>query len=168
MSMPVQKPHRSKQNYATPEVFIAAVKRRLGIAEFGFDFAAEPHTTQSPDGFYSLERSALAEGETWSVQLDEGEWGWLNPPYTDIAQWAARCAELRRAGGQIAFLVPASVGANWFRDYVHGHALVLALNGRLAFMPDKPTWLYPKDCVLCLYSPTIVPGFEVWNWRQQP
>jgi hypothetical protein len=43
---------------------------------------------------------------------------------------------------------------------------VLLLNGRLAFMPDKPAWLYPKDCILCLYGPFVEPGYEVWNWRE--
>jgi hypothetical protein len=32
---------------------------------------------------------------------------------------------------------------------------------------DQPTWLYPKDCVLCLFSPYIQPGYEVWNWRKE-
>lgn len=65
----------------------------------------------------------------------------------------------------MAFLVPAGVGANWYRDFIHRRALVLALNGRLAFMPDKPTWLYPKDCILCLFGPTVTPDFDVWSWR---
>ena len=25
--------------------------------------------------------------------------------------------------------------------------------------------LYPKDCILCLYGPTIRPGYEVWRWK---
>ena len=25
--------------------------------------------------------------------------------------------------------------------------------------------LYPKDCVLALYSPALAPGSEVWDWR---
>ena len=32
---------RSKQDYATPAVFLEAVKRRLGIRTFPFDFAAD-------------------------------------------------------------------------------------------------------------------------------
>ena len=60
----------------------------------------------------------------------------------------------------MAFLVPAAVGSNWFRDYVDGKALVLLLNGRLSFDGAGP---YPKDCILCLYG--IEPGYEVWSWR---
>ena len=92
----------------------------------------------------------------------------MNPPYTDIGPWARKCRETKDAGGQVALLVPTSVGANWFRDHVDGHAHVLYLNGRLAFMPDQPTWLFPKDCLLALYSPALAPGSEVWDWRQAP
>jgi len=61
--------------------------------------------------------------------------------------------------------VPAAVGSNWYRDYVHKKCLVLALNGRLAFITGKPKLLYPKDCILCLYGPDFAPGFDVWSWK---
>src|SRR5882762_6462491 len=78
-------------------------------------------------------------------------------------------------------LVPAAVGANWWRDHVHQRANVVFLNGRLCFIPDWETqlWgpgekfeadpvdgklfdlvgqrkfltkpLYPKDCALLWY-----------------
>lgn len=160
---PQQKPGRSRQDYATPGDFIAAVKARLGITSFAHDFAADATNTQA-ETFFVVQRDALSVAH-WEYRISLREWGWLNPPFSNIAPWAAKCAETKRAGGQIAFLVPAGVGANWFRDHVDGQARVLLLNGRLAFMPDKPDWLYIKDCVLCLYSPFIAPGYEVWNWR---
>ena len=163
MTQPAQKPHRSKQDYATPENFIAAVKARLGVEHFSFDFAADASNAKAA-GFWteavdSLSRTPLE----WASKIDGG-WGWLNPPFTKIGPWARHCSITKKCGGSIAFLVPAGIGANWYRDHVHGQALVLALNGRLAFMPDKPTWLYPKDCILCLYSPFVTAGFEVWTW----
>ena len=164
--MPAQKPHRSKQNYRTPENFIQAVKQRLGIQEFAIDFAADRFNSQALL-FWDERIDALQQSVTaWARQCKNG-WGWLNPSYTDIKPWAACCMETAALGGSLAFLVPAAVGSNWFRDYVDHNAYVLLLNGRLAFMPDKPTWLYPKDCILCLYSPTVEPGYEVWNWRKQ-
>jgi hypothetical protein len=35
-------------------------------------------------------------------------------------------------------------------------------------MPDKPTWLYPKDLILCVYSPDIAgPAMpQIWDWRR--
>ena len=164
--MPEQKPHRSKQDYSTPDNFIQAVKRRLGVKEFAFDFAADAENSKAGQKYWGELTDSLSEPpEVWFHKCYLG-WGWLNPPYTDIESWAIRCMETAAFGGSIALLVPAGVGSNWFRDYVDGIAQVLLLNGRLAFMPDKPTWLYSKDCILCLYSPTIEPGYEVWNWRK--
>lgn len=173
MTVPAQKPHRSKQNYATPADFIAAVKARLGIEQFSHDFAADGENTKAVSYFNAeLNAFTFEHWEFWSLYgspsgpLTPPSCGWLNPPYTDIGPWAKRCMETGAAGGRMALLVPASVGSNWFRDYVDGHAHVLFLNGRLAFMPDKPTWLYPKDCMLVLYGNKVEPGCEVWNWRQ--
>lgn len=158
-------PHRSKQNYATPEAFVVSAKRRLGIDRFEHDFAADQFNAKALT-YFDEARDALSVPD-WHTYI-EGGWGWLNPPYTDIDPWARRCKELKwRHGGSIAFLVPASVGSNWFRDHVDGHARVLLLNGRIPFIPDKPTWLYPKDCILCLYSPDVLHGYEVWDWRKE-
>lgn len=168
MAMPKQRPGRSKQDYSTPDVFVEAVKHRLGIKRLSHDFAANTLNAKAPT-HYDIKTDALSlSGEEWSWNCVErlNRWGWLNPPFAKIEPWAYRCAETKDAGGQIALLVPASVGSDWFRDYVDGIARVLFLNGRLAFMPNKPKWLYPKDCILCLYSDAIEPGYEVWNWRK--
>jgi hypothetical protein len=41
MATPRQKPHRSKQDYCTPDDFLRAVTRLLGIQAFAFDLAAD-------------------------------------------------------------------------------------------------------------------------------
>lgn len=158
MPMSAQRPHRSKQDYATPQVFIEQAKWKIGIPSFHIDFAASAENTKA-EIWISEAEDALSVDWDWSRLLDD-QWGWLNPPFANIEPWARKCRETKDAGGHIAFLTPASVGSNWFRDHVHGHALVLALNGRLSFDGIAP---YPKDLVLSLYG--IKPGFDVWNWR---
>lgn len=167
--MPAQKPGRSKQNYMTPACFIEPVKRRLGIAEFDIDLAAEPDTAQAPL-YFTKEDDALSQ-ETWKV--GDG-WNWLNPEYADIEPWVRRAYAEMLGGARTAVLIPASVGSNWWRDYVHGACTALLLNGRIPFIVDKPKWLYPKDCALLLYSPEdhacIANGdwpYEVWTWRNE-
>ncbi len=154
--MPVQKPGLSKQDYSTPDEFIAAVKDRLGISEFAYDLAADVGggNSKAPD-WYDVGWNSLTN--PWPELTQR--WCWLNPPFANIAPWAKKCSE---SGMKIAFLVPAAVGSNWFRDYVDGKALVLLLNGRLSFDGIAP---YPKDTILCLYG--VTPGYEVWNWRKQ-
>lgn len=164
MAMPQQQPGNSRQDYSTPANFIRAVKSRLRISEFDFDFAAD-ETNYKATSWWGSEENSLIQPD-WHHRLDGGGWGWLNPPFANIEPWAAKCAEASIMGGaRIALLVPASVGSNWFRDYVNSAAKVLFLNGRLAFIPDRPKSLYPKDCILALYGPELR-GCEVWDWRK--
>ena len=172
MAEPRQKPGRSKQDYETPADFIAAVKDRLQVTRFAHDFAASATNRKAPTHF-DVATDALSVPR-WELSLRQNAcpvtriaWGWLNPPFRRIAPWAMRCAQTREAGGRIALLVPAAVGSNWFKNYVHGHALVLALNGRIHFDPERPTWGFPKDCILALYSPELLPRFEVWSWKRK-
>lgn len=161
---PKQKPGKSKQNYRTPDDFRAAVLARLGIERFAHDLAADSENAFAST-YYDEATDALRmhrERGWWTITRD---WMWLNPPFSDITPWAQACAETAARGGQVAFLVPASVGANWFRDHVHGKAKVLFLNGRIHFMADHPKWGYPKDCMLALYSPHVTPGYHVWSWK---
>jgi len=163
MTMPAQKPGKSKQDYRTPDNFMEAVKRRFG--KLWIDLAANAENSQTKTFYWGPDNGTDSLALDWGpADPSPGEWCWLNPPFSNIAPWAKKCAESHLP---ILFLVPAAVGANWFRDHVHGKALVIALNGRLDFGVGAP---YPRDCMLCVYhSPGIKDygvGFEVWNWRQ--
>lgn len=160
MSMPEQKPGRSKQDYQTPPEFLAAVKSRLCIEEFEFDLAASEENTVVPGRFFSEADNALSD-----VWLTSGGWLWCNPPYGDIGPWVERAASQSDLGAHIAMLVPASVGANWWRDYVVNESYQLFLNGRLTFVGAEGP--YPKDLALILYTPFIRSGSAVWNWREE-
>ena len=161
---PKQKPGQSKQDYSTPMDFIAVVKKRLHIKRFTVDLAAD-RMNRKADRFLSEQDDALSLVGGWHLLTGRG-WGWLNPPFANIDPWAAGCAETSQDGGSVAFLVPASVGANWYRDHLHHKALVLGLCGRLAFIEGQPKELYPKDCILALFSPLVAPGFDVWTWKE--
>jgi phage N-6-adenine-methyltransferase len=148
----------SKQDYATPDDFIAAAVARYG--PIAFDLAASQSNTKAARFFCEADDSL---SQTWS-ELDGNLW--LNPPFDNIAPWAAKCSRWAtapfRRPGLVLFLTPASVGSNWFAEHVHGAALVLALTGRLSFDGKAP---YPKDCMLSVFGEA--PGFDIWRWRDQ-
>ena len=157
MTEPKQKPHRSKQNYATPKEFLAAVEKRFG--HLGFDLAAEPETcAANPGCFFSKDDNALSQD--WS-EINDGRFCWLNPPFGNIARFAEKCAIESEKGVRILMLVPASVGSNWFRDHVLGKAMVFGLNPRMSF---DGVAMYPKDLMLCVYA-NGVHGFSQWRWK---
>lgn len=149
MPMPSQNKSKSKQDYRTPPEFLSAVENRWGMLE------ADLACTKAN----SVARDARVEG-------DHRPWPrvgnlWLNPPFADIATWAAKCSLWSPQGGARLFLLtPASIGANWFADYVHGKAMVYGLSPRLKFVGEKDP--YPKDLILSVFGDG--PGFDVWNW----
>lgn len=153
--MPRQKPGRSVQDYQTPTAFLDAVKHKLGIVEFSIDLAADEINTAA-DRWYDAELNALLQ--TWG---GFGGWAWCNPPFATLDPWVQKAWTSSR-DAQVAMLVPAGVGSNWWARYVDQKARVLLLNGRITFV-GQPT-CYPKDCCLLLYGPTTLPGYEVWTW----
>ena len=158
MTMPQQKPGKSRQDYGTPPELLEAVKKRLHIREFAIDLAASYENSVASQ-FYHEQDSALEEDNGWVFN----GWCWLNPPYSNIAPWVEKAAKEAQHGTQIAVLIPASVGANWWRDWVEPYSYQSFLNGRLTFVGE--TTPYPKDCALLLYHPWQFTGHEIWNWR---
>jgi phage N-6-adenine-methyltransferase len=154
---------KSRQDYQTPADFMKAVKRRFGAPRF--DLAASAKNAQCKS-YFTKRDNALRQ--PWP----RSPWyNWLNPPFGNIAPWAAKCAAESQLGARILFLVPAAVGSNWYRDNVFPYARTLLLNGRLMFVGQKDP--YPKDLILAVYDRTLDgyltevdgPGCEVWPWR---
>lgn len=146
--------HKTKQDVETPEDLF-----RLLDVEFEFvrDLAATAENRKCAD-FITPEQNSL---ETPWAKL--AGWQWLNPPFADIEPWLEKCVYEARRGAQLVVLVPASVGANWFRHLVEGKAEVRFLNGRVTFVGHvKP---YPKDLMLCIYERGRYASMGTWDWR---
>lgn len=149
--------HNSKQDYSTPQDFFNAVVRKFG--SIMFDLAADDQNTKATRWF-TEEQDSLKQD--W-YKIKPAGLLWLNPPFGDIEPWAKKCHDESRQAATILFLTPASVGSNWFADYVLGHAKILALNPRLSFDGKNA---YPKDLMLSVFGNTIKPCFGIWRWRQ--
>lgn len=161
MPEPAQRRGSSKQDYGTPPELLRAVRHRLQIDDFIVDVAASKENAVC-DNFYTEEDDGLSQ--SWGYRETQGGWAWCNPPYSDITPWVATAVEEARRGANIAMLLPASVGSNWWRDYVQHQAYKVYLNGRLTFVGCSDP--YPKDCALLLYTPWGFNGEEVWEWKQ--
>lgn len=166
----------SKQDYGTPADFIAAVEERFG--KLDFDLAANEHNRKAErwlgPGSPICKDTLSLDPKTFFSDV----WGdnppkncWLNPPFDNIAPWAKWCADSVNGRStlltsRILFLVPASVGSNWFANHVHNWARTKFLNGRLSFDGKHP---YPKDCMLCIYGPLELDPpnwpYDVWSWK---
>jgi hypothetical protein len=161
MSTPIQKPHRSKQNYRTPREFFAAVAHTFGRMQV--ELAAEddelcpvwlgPGSSICTDTFCVDWAALLREHNTN---------GWLNPPFEYLRPWAAKCAREAARGAHVAMLSPASFG-DWYCQEVQGKALTLVLRPRIVFVGE--THAYPKDLALHLWGFGLV-GIATWRWKE--
>lgn len=172
MSGPAIDRANSSGDIWTPWDFAHAVQRKFG--PFTMDLAATAESAKAPV-FITPERNSLTVD--WAHVLSGGI-GWLNPPYSNITPWATKCAGESARGAEILMLVPGSIGANWYWDWVEPYADVYSI-GRLAFdnCYDRKTGKlvrdpYPKDLILCHYhyvdrtDPWTKP-MERWRWQQQ-
>lgn len=155
---------KSRQDYPTPWGFIHACEKKFG-GKVVLDLAASAENAKSP--VYITEKQNSLSLPWHEFPTNKRDWMWLNPPFDNITPWAKKCAEESRKGAWILFLTPASVGSNWFRDYVNGHAMVYGLNGRIQFVGASDP--YPKDCILSVYRPAPyqVAGFNIWTWPSE-
>lgn len=146
----------SRQDYITPPDFIAAVQNRFG--SINCDLAASKENAHGPM-WIDKDHDSLSEQVSWHKIPGIL---WLNPPFSDITPWAEKCASEGSRGAKILFLTPASVGSNWFMNFVFPFAHVLFLNGRIKFVGCKD--YYPKDCMLSCYG-FVKTGIDIWKWN---
>lgn len=158
---------RSRQDYSTPWPFIHAVEKRFG--KIDCDLAASVDNRKA-ETCYMEEQDSLVQ--PWH---NIGAMGglsrhcllWLNPPFANITPWAKKCYEESLLGAHILLLVPASVGSNWFAEYVHEKARVMFLRPRLVFEGEKDP--YPRDLMIAEYTPGTAGHwptvwYKCWKW----
>lgn len=151
---PSVKRHRSEQVVATPWELIRAVEKKFG--RLYVDLAATAENSKCAD-FITPELDTFKQD--WSKWL-RGHLGWLNPEFDPMRKWVEKCAMEQQRGAEFLALAPASIGANWFWDYVQPFATVYSV-GRIKFEGQKD--VYPKDLILSHYS--LSPNHELQRWK---
>lgn len=153
----------------TPLDFKAAVIRKFG--PLSVDLACGINSRPMARCFITPEQDSLQQN--WAKVLAGGR-GWDNPPYSHITPWATKHALEWERGAETLLLVPGSIGANWYWEWVEPYAQVYSV-GRMVFdncfdrRTGKPVRTsYPKDLILCHYLPGVHPGImKRWRWEEQ-
>lgn len=146
-----------KQDYMTPVNFMQAVGQHWYCK---FDLAAS--TSNICSMYFDEEDNSLEQN--WAAVTEEnGGYLWLNPPFGNTKDWVKKCSEEMERGAKIVSLLLASTGANWYRDYIHGKAMVYFLNGRVTFVGCKTP--FPKDLMIVVWDKSIN-GTAWWDWRK--
>jgi phage N-6-adenine-methyltransferase len=151
MAMPKQKPGRSVQDVGTPDWLIKVIEQTWG--KIALDAAAS-HENHVGEGMYYTEQD---NGLLQSWMIPAGCIVYINPPYSSIRPWVqAAHASAEFYGRSVVMLVPASVGANWWAEWVDQKAAVYFIRPRLVFKGHTDP--YPKDLALLVYGEQ--PGYK--------
>lgn len=148
---------KSKQDFATPKDFRDAVVAKFGFPSFDLAASATNYFASSDSEYFGVEHNSLTKD--WSEFLGLL---WLNCPFGNIAPWANKCYQESKKGAHILFLIPASVGSNYWAEFVHDKSRVYFLRPRLCFDGENG---FPKDIVLIEYGPQVHFGYECWRWK---
>lgn len=165
--MPKQKPGTSEQTVETPPEFIAAVELMFG--HLGWDLAALKSNSKAicylgPDHDECNAQLRDSLQVNWSALCGRHGVNWLNPPFSHIAPWAAKCAYHAAINGtQVLMLVPASIGSNWYETWVAPNADVYSV-GRMKFVGHDH--LYPKDLILAHFWKLGGNKLKRWRWEK--
>lgn len=161
--MPKQKPHTSHQSYGTPWMLMKGLRKAGFVVTW--DLAATKDNAKA-------KRFITPEQDTFTVDWSKLKGVlFLNPPFGKIKQFVAYCVRMMKKGAHILFLVPASVGSNWFRDHVWHHGYVHYLKDRIPFIKHgkKKKQGYPKDCMIVEFKKSLKPvskgGHRIWSWK---
>lgn len=67
----------------------------------------------------------------------------VNPPFADLAAWAAKCATEARRGAEIVLLLPARTDTAYWHERVATAELVCLWRGRLCFVGAEASCPFP-------------------------
>lgn len=148
---------KSQQVVATPWAFIRAVEKKFG--KIAVDLAA---TAENAKANRFISPSLDTFEENWTDWLPGASLGWLNPEFDPMRKWVEKCAMEQQRGAEFLVLTPASIGANWFWDYVQPYATVYSV-GRITFEGSETP--YPKDLILSHYNANPNHELQRWQWK---
>lgn len=156
------------QDVSTPPDLFALLGR---LYPFVVDLAARPDNALLAEYVTPEENSLEAD---WSSLTSLSAFGWLNPPYNEVKDdragrhqgWAAKMRREAERGARFVALVPASLEANWYADYVHGGPCeVRILKGRLKF-PGYPHAAANAHMIIVWDGRPFRAPFP-WDWRSE-
>lgn len=134
----------------TPQSLIRPLKRAIG----GFDLDAASGCEPEPIAptRYTKEDDGLAR--PWFGNV------WLNPPYSDIAEWMEKAwkESLNPDVDSILVLVPNRTSTQWFHDHATKADYYVVLEGRLKYVHTDGSAPFPSAIFVYGDAPDAVLG----------
>nr|WP_314738666.1 phage N-6-adenine-methyltransferase [uncultured Haemophilus sp.] len=116
-----------KDKWATPFWAFRFARKWFGFPQFDIDCAASAHNTKC-EKFISEEENAIV-GD-W-----DGNYCWLNPPYSNPLPFVEKAIEQSRKGRKVVMLLNVDNSTQWFAQCVkYATAIVMITEGRIPFI----------------------------------
>lgn len=112
-------------NWSTPKQVYESLNR-----EFNFNF--DPCPLGGTDG----------------LTADWDSPAFVNPPYSDIANWCKRCYEEHSRGKTIVMLIPSRTDTRYWHEYIMKATEIRFIKGRLKFGDSKNSAPFPSCIVV--------------------
>lgn len=171
-SNPVLRKISDNQDVGTPPELIAALQFVFGPI---YKDLAGSEVNHVVEDWISPEEDSLSfetEWPCWELQWLENEltaaqgyphwtingWSYLNPPYGNLktGDWFARCVGEMEEGRHIIVVIPASVGARWWKKWIEPYAWVIPLGVRPQFVGYNNS--NARDIAVCVFSQEWCPS----------
>lgn len=96
-----------------------------------------------------------------SIDWSRDMLNYVNPPYSDLRSWTAKCVVEYQKGCEIKLLMPARVSTLYFHRNVLPYASIHFVKGRRKFVSQATGLLAdgicPFDLIICHYRPSAAP-----------
>lgn len=107
--------------------------------EFNFDFDPCPY-----------------EYKVDGLSIDWGKSNFVNPPYSNISEWAEKCRIEQLKGNKSVFLIPARTDTKYFHKWILPYTEIRFIKGRLKFISldkkSKKNNSAPFPSIICIYN----------------
>ncbi|KAA0682214.1 DNA N-6-adenine-methyltransferase [Roseomonas genomospecies 6] len=143
-----------KDEWWTPPDLLTTIQAALGVGE---RWDLDPCSPGAAVSHVPAVRHVMAAEDSLSLPMwgTAGDTAFVNPPFSAVGAFAARCADEAGRGLRLVLLVPARPGARWWRECVVGDGAtdVVFLGRRLAFGgPSGPRGPAPFDVALVCWG----------------
>jgi site-specific DNA-methyltransferase (adenine-specific) len=129
----------ARVDWRTPPEVVAVVRQAFG-GRIDLDPCAPP------DPAHTIAKGNLAGPAGSPADGLAAEWHgsvYVNPPFGDLAAWAAKCAAEARGGAEVILLLPARTDTAYWHDHVATASLVCFWRGRLRFVGAPASCPFP-------------------------
>ena len=123
-----------------------------------FNFTLDPCSSNSnrkTSKYYTIVEDGLTQD--WL-----GETVFVNPPYSKVEKWVAKCYEQWKNGVTVVMLLPSRTSNKWFHKYIYNQegVEIRFVKGRIVFEIDGKPVLDKKGNKMCAPFPTMIVVFN--------